>query len=124
MPANTALAFFKPGVDVTVHATEALTGKTFASAVAGGRGTLPEGATAEAGGTVLGVVGHDITAGGHVHVNVGGVVPVTAGADITAGTNIAVGSNGQAVPAGDTDNVVGYAVANAATGADAPVLLK
>lgn len=124
MPANTALGFFKPGVDVTVHATEALTGKTFARTVAGGRGTLPNGATAQAGGSALGVVGHDIAEGGHVHVNVGGVVPVTAGADITAGQDIAVGANGQAVPAADGAKVVGYAVANAATGADAPVLLK
>lgn len=124
MPANVAIPYFKPGHDITVHATVALTGKTFVQAVAGGRGTLPDAAPATAGARVLGVVGHDIAAEGHVHVNVGGIVPVTAGGDITAHDPIAVGEGGTAVPAEAEAEVVGYAVANAASGADAPVLLK
>lgn len=124
MSANAAIPYFKPGTDVTVHATEALTGKTFVRVVSTGRGTLPDATPATAGGRALGVVGHDIAADGHVHVNVGGIIPVTAGADITANDPIAVGEGGTAVPAEAEALVVGYAVASAATGADAAVLLK
>lgn len=124
MPANVAIPYFKPGNDVTVHATTALTGKTFVQAAPGGRGTLPNAEPAAAGGRVLGVVGHDIAEDGHVHVNVGGIVPVTAGGDISANDPIAVGEGGTAVPAEAEALIVGYAVASAASGADAPVLLK
>lgn len=124
MPANVSYGYFKPGQDVTVHAREDLTGKTFVRAASGGRGTLPDGRTANTGESKLGVAGHDVAAGGHVHVHVGGSVDVTAGADISAGDDIAVGSDGQAVPAGEDDVVVGYATNNAASGDDAAVLLK
>lgn len=124
MPANVSVPFFKPGQDVTVRAAQALTGRTFVKATPGGRGTLPDAVPATTGDPVLGVAGHDIAQGEHVHVNVGGIVEVTLGADVTAGQNVSVGSNGQAVPAAADSTVVGYAVANGATGAAGAILLK
>ncbi|MDZ5076743.1 capsid cement protein [Nesterenkonia sp. HG001] len=124
MPANTVAPFFKPGQDITGHATEDITGKRFVTAAPGGRGTLPHIAPAAAGDPVLGVAGHDVEDGDNVHVHVAGVVTVTAADDITAGTEVSVGADGQVAPTSEGAVVVGYAVANAATGADAPILLK
>ena len=97
--ANEAKPLFRPGADVTVLTTGAVTGKTFVgvSATVDPSTGLIKVATATAAAKAFGVASRDIASGDTGHILRGGIVNVTAGGSITAGAQVEVGSNGKAV---------------------------
>lgn len=106
-PANYCEPLFKPGADITGHASAAVTGKRFVR-VSGPVQAGPDLNTSVSGGNVLiahaaagtrafGVVKHDAAIDTDVLVHTGGVLPVTAEGTITAGTDLVqVGTDGKA----------------------------
>ena len=97
--ANECAPLFRPGKDLTILATAAITGKTFVG-VSATRDTttgLIKAATATAAAKAFGVAAADIASGATGAVLRGGVVPVTAGGTIAAGAEVEVGASGKAV---------------------------
>ena len=96
--ANEAKPLFRPGADVTVKTTAAVTGKTFvaASATPDADGLI-KAATAGAGVKAFGVAARDIASGDVGSILRGGIINVTAGGAITVGAEVEVGSGGKAV---------------------------
>jgi len=122
--ANECTPLFKPGRDVTVLTTTAVTGKTFVSVTADPdtRTGLIKAGTAAAGSRPFGVAARTAPNGGQLLVYREAILPVTAGAAITAGQEVEVGANGRAIPL-NTGKSVGTAVKGATTGADALIAL-
>lgn len=97
--ANESKPLFRPGSDVTVKATAAVTGKTFVdvTAAADVSDGLFKAATAAALVKPFGVAAQDIASGAVGPVLRGGIVNVTAGGAISVGAQVEVGSGGKAV---------------------------
>lgn len=126
--ANENVGVYEPGVDLTCHATAAVTGKRFV-AITGNRVAADNGgnisvAHATAAGRAFGVSKYDAPSGGKVGVMRGNsrVTFVTAGAALTANQEVEVGAAGVAVPK-SAGVAVGFAVTAAANGADAEISL-
>lgn len=115
---------FNPGTDLTAHAEEAVTGKTFLRYAGAMKGGLITVAPAKAGEAVAGVCKYDAKPHDLVGVARGSsrIVTVTAAAALTAGTAVEVGTDGQAAPASE-GITVGWAVDNADKGNDALISL-
>lgn len=95
------IPLFRPGGDITVLTTAAVTGKTFVG-VSAARDTatgLIKAAPATAAGPALGVAARDAASGarGAVIAGPGTILFVTAGGTIAAGAQVEVGSAGKAV---------------------------
>lgn len=124
---------------ITMHASAAVVGKTFADISA----TIQSGpsittvalsttfdggnlvtATAAAKAKAIGVYAYDRAEGEPVPVlyEAGGVLPVTAGAAITATEEVEVGANGKAIPLA-AGKAVGKATTTAGNGEDCFVRL-
>ena len=97
--ANEAKPLFRPGADVTVLTTAAVTGKTVVgvSATVDASTGLIKVATATGAAKAFGVASRDIASGDIGHILRGGIVNVTAGGANTAGAQVEVGSGGKAV---------------------------
>jgi Uncharacterized conserved protein (DUF2190) len=99
--ANECIPLYRPGGDLTVLTTAAVTGKTFVAVSATRDATTGhiKAATATAAGGTLGVAARDIASGayGPVICTPGIIVPVTAGGTIAFGAEVEVGANGKAV---------------------------
>ncbi|CAB0587695.1 hypothetical protein CIP107546_00426 [Corynebacterium diphtheriae] len=124
MKKNQMCDLFKPGTDLTVKATEPITGKTFvayASAMSGGNIAVK---TATAGKPIAGVAKYDAPAKTLLGVARGSarVITVTAAEKITAGDAIEVGAKGKAAKH-TTGEVVGWAVDNVEADHDASISL-
>ena len=97
--ANECKPLFRPGDQITVLATGAVTGSTFVD-VSATRDTatgLVKVNTASSAAAAFGVASADIASGEKGSVIREGVVFVTAGGSITAGAQVEVGSSGKAV---------------------------
>ena len=122
--ANQMRDIFNPGSDLTVIATTAVVGKTFA-AISGPRSNnMLSVTTAEAGAPTIGVIKYDAAADEMVGIARGSsrIVTVTADGPIAAGSPVEVGAGGKAKTA-DTGSIVGWAVDTAADGDDALISL-
>lgn len=99
--ANECKPLFRPGQEVTVLTTAAVTGKTFVKITATRDATtgLVKVGPGTAGANAFGVASADIASGATGSVIRGGLVFVTAGGSITAGARVEVGANGKAVAA-------------------------
>lgn len=96
--ANEAKPLFRPGANVTVKTTAAVTGKTFVGvSAAPDADDLIKAATATAATKAFGVAARDIASGDVGLILRGGIVNVTAGGTIAAGAEVEVGSGGKAV---------------------------
>lgn len=96
--ANEAKPLFRPGADVTVKTTAAVTGKTFVDVTAASDADgLLKAATSSAAVKPFGVAARDIASGDVGLVIRGGIVNVTAGGSISVGAQVEVGSGGKAV---------------------------
>lgn len=96
--ANEAKPLFRPGANVTVKATAAVTGKTFVGvSAAPDSDGLIKSATAAAAAKAFGVAARDIASGDTGLVLRGGIVNVTAGGTIAVGAEVEVGASGRAV---------------------------
>lgn len=122
--ANQMRDIYNPGTDITVIATTAVVGKTFA-AISGPRSqNMLSVTTATAGAPTIGVFKYDAAADNMVGIARGSsrIVTVTADGPITAGSPVEVGADGKATTAG-TGTIVGYAVDSAENGDDAMISL-
>ena len=122
--ANQMSDIFNPGNDITVVATTAVVGKTFA-AISGPRSqNMLSVTTAKPGAPTVGVFKYDADADDMVGIARGAsrIVTVTADGPITAGSPVEVGTGGKAKTA-DAGTVVGYAVDTAENGGDAMISL-
>jgi hypothetical protein len=136
---NTCIPLFKPGNDITVRTTEAVTGKRFADI----GGNIQSGPTitsvnlpatfdggniqakiCEAKKRAIGVFAYDRAEGESVEVlrGSGVVLPVTAGGAITAGEEVEVGAEGKVVKL-NAGVAVGKAYTTAANNEDCFVSL-
>lgn len=97
--ANECKPLFRPGDEVTVLTTGAVTGSTFVGVSATRDATtgLVKVATATSAAKAFGVASADIASGAKGSVQRGGILFVTAGGAITAGAQVEVGSSGKAV---------------------------
>ena len=97
--ANECKPLFRPGDQITVLATGAVTGSTFVdvSATRDTASGLVKVNTASAAAKAFGVATSDIASGATGSVIREGLVFVTAGGSISAGAEVEVGSNGKAV---------------------------
>ena len=97
--ANECKPLFRPGDEVTVLTTGAVTGSTFVGVSATRDATtgLVKVATATAAAKAFGVASYDIASGDTGSVQRDGILFVTAGAAITAGAQVEVGTGGKAV---------------------------
>lgn len=100
--ANECIPLYRPGQDITVKASAAVTGKTFVKitgALKASDGTLATAAPADAAGLAFGVAAYDAAKDANVAIicGPGHVVPVTAGGAVTAGAEVQVGAGGKAV---------------------------
>ncbi|MEV0031428.1 capsid cement protein [Nocardia sp. NPDC050793] len=116
--ANECTPLFRPGKDVTVLTTGAVTGKTFLaiSAAPDTYGQL-KAATCTAAAKAFGVAARDAASGARVLVIKQGIVPVTAGGTIAVGAEVEVGSSGKAVTLA-SGKAVGMAVSAGTNNAD------
>ncbi|WP_072814284.1 capsid cement protein [Rhodococcus zopfii] len=122
--ANECAPLFRPGRDVTVLTTAAVTGKTFVG-VSGNRDAatgLIKAAPATAAAKAFGVAAYDAGSGKTVPIIRGGIVPVTAGGTIAAGAQVEVGASGRAVTLA-SGIAVGYAVDGGSSGTDVLIAL-
>lgn len=124
--ANESIPVYRPGGDLTVIASGAITGKTFVKLSAApvlATGVNPTVVTATAAGAVFGVAAADAASGANVAVITGSgvILPVTAGGTIAVGAEVEVGANGRAVVY-SAGIKVGQAVTLGANAAD--VLVK
>lgn len=117
--ANECTPLFRPGRDITVLTTAAVTGKTFVDVSATRDATtgLIKVATAAAGTKALGVAAYDIASGATGPILRGGILPVTAGGAITAGAEVEVGASGRAITLA-SGKAVGKAVETGTNGND------
>jgi fructose-1,6-bisphosphatase/inositol monophosphatase family enzyme len=94
--ANECKPLFRPGDEVTVLTTGAVTGSTFVDVSATRDATtgLVKVATASAGARAFGVASYDIASGAKGSVQREGLVFVFARAAITAGAEVEVGGTG------------------------------
>lgn len=135
MASNECTPFYKPGDDLTGHATAAVTGKRFLK-ISGNRASGPglttavDGsnysvAPAGAGEASCGVAKYDAASGSKVAVATAGIVPVLAGANITAWAEVMADAAGKAIPyvAGSGVFPLGRAMTGATSGADAEIKL-
>ena len=96
--ANEAKPLFRPGANITVKATSAVTGKTFVDVTAAADSDgLFKAATSTAAVRPFGVASRDIASGDTGLVLRGGIVNVTAGGNIAVGAEVEVGTGGKAV---------------------------
>lgn len=97
--ANECKPLFRPGQEVTVLTTGAVTGSTFVgvSATRDAATGLVKVATATAATKPFGVASYDIASGAKGSVQREGILFVTAGGAITAGAEVEVGATGKAV---------------------------
>ena len=106
--ANECIPIYRPGADLTVTASAAITGKTFVAQtgalVAGNPAAntdsvLMTAATCGAGLRALGVAAYDAASGSRVPVIVGPghIVPVTCGAAVTFNSEVETNASGQAI---------------------------
>lgn len=97
--ANECKPLFRPGDEVTVLTTGAVTGSTFVNVSATRDATtgLVKVAVASAAGAAFGVATADIASGAKGSVIREGLVFVTAGGAITAGAKVEIASGGKAV---------------------------
>ncbi len=97
--ANECKPLFRPGHEVTVLTTGAVTGSTFVGVSATRDATtgLVKVTTATSAAKAFGVATADIANGAKGSVLREGILFVTAGGAITAGAQVEVGSNGKAV---------------------------
>lgn len=100
--ANECIPAYRPGADVTVIASGAITGKTFVNISAAldvAAGTPATAVTATAAGLTIGVATRDAASGAKVGIirGPGIIVPVTAGGTIALGAEVEVGASGRAV---------------------------
>lgn len=132
--ANDLTEYYKPGSDLTVKATAAITGKRFVK-VSGNRtsgpglsdtteGSVYRAAHADAGGRILGVSKHDIadTKLGTVVCAPGNIVPVLADGAIAAMQEVEVGTAGKA-KALEAGEPVGLCMTAALDATDAEIKL-
>lgn len=117
--ANECTPLFRPGRDITVLTTGAVTGKTFVdvSATRDAATGLIKAATAAAGAKALGVAVADAGSGKTLAVLRGGILPVTAGGTIAFGAEVEVGASGKAITLA-SGKAVGKAVEAGTNGAD------
>lgn len=116
--ANECTPLFRPGRDVTVLTTGAVTGKTFvAISAAPDASGLLKGATAAGAAKAFGVAARDAASGARVLVIKKGIVPVTAGGTIAVGAEVEVGASGRAVVLA-SGKAAGQAVSAGSNGAD------
>lgn len=125
---NPCVPLYKPGGEITGHATAAITGGRFvdiSAAPASGPAlnTATDGAnlkvaTCGAGARSFGVAGYDAAASGDkipVHAQPGSIVPVTAGGTVTAGQEVESDATGRAITLA-TGKACGKAVTSATVG--------
>lgn len=117
--ANECTPLFRPGRDITVLTTAAVTGKTFVdvSATRDASTGLIKVATAAAGAKAIGVAVRDAAIGTTVAILRGGILPVTAGGAIAAGAEVEVGASGRAITLA-SGKAVGKAVETGTNGND------
>lgn len=108
------IPFWKPGADVTLTASAAVTGGQVVM-ISGNDSVAPASAASAAW---FGVAAFDAAAGDKVTVHRGGVHPLTASGAIAAGANVITAAAGAVATlgAGTPDQVVGIAVSAAANG--------
>lgn len=126
--ANENVGVYEPGVDLTCHASAAITGKRFV-AISGNRQTADNGGNITvgvpaAGAKVFGVSKYDAASGGKVGVMRGNsrVTYVTCAANLTAGQEVETDNAGRAIVKA-SGVAVGFAVTAATSGADAEISL-
>lgn len=99
--ANESIPLYRPGGDLSVLTTGAVTGKTFVDVSAARDATtgLIKAVTATAAGKTLGIAAQDIASGaiGPVICTPGVITYVTAGASVAAGVEVEVGTGGKAI---------------------------
>jgi predicted RecA/RadA family phage recombinase len=117
--ANECTPLFRPGRELTVLTTGAVTGKRCVGVSATRDATtgLIKVAHAGAGTKALGVASYDIASGATGSIKRGGVLPVTAGAAITAGAQVEVGTAGKVITLA-SGVAVGIAVETGSTDVD------
>ena len=131
--ANDCIPFYRPGEDVTVQASAAITGKRFI-APSGDRlsgpglsataeGSNYRGAHCGAGLAAVGVSMYDCPIGGKVGIIMDGIVPVTAGAALTAGHAVQSDGTGQAIVLASGVKL-GVVMTGCSSGADAEIALQ
>lgn len=111
-----SIPVFKPGQDITLTASAAITGGRLVAV--SGAGTVAE--TSAATAAWLGVATTDAASGAKVGVTSGGVHEVTANATVAAGDVLIPAANGRVTPIGAGTNyaqVVGVALTGGASGA-------
>lgn len=132
MALNEAIPFYRPGKDITIKATVALTGKRLC-VINGARTAGPGLASTDdpavypaglpaAGGKASGVVGYDIASGAVGPMKTGGVLPVTtSGAIAAAMTEVMAAADGTILTHdGNAAHAkVGIVLTPCASGADA-----
>lgn len=97
--ANECKPLFRPGAEVTVLTTGAVTGKTFVD-VSATRDTttgLVKVATAAAGVKPFGVASYDAASGATLSVQRAGILPVSAGGTIAFGAQVEVTTGGKVI---------------------------
>lgn len=124
---NEAIAFFRPGKDVTAVATANLVGMRLC-AISGNRTGGPGLSTdlqngyrvglPTAGGKVLGVVGYDVPSGSIVPVKREGILPVMTGGIIAADAEVEVTATGTIITASGTAGryIIGRVLTGAGSG--------
>ncbi|TFV90399.1 capsid cement protein [Blastococcus sp. CT_GayMR16] len=126
--ANENVGVYEPGVDLTCHASAAVTGKRFVS-ITGNRQTADNGgnitvAHTGAGAKAFGVSKYDAASGGKVGVMRGNsrVTYVNCAANLAAGQDVESDASGRAIVKA-SGVAVGFAVTAATSGADAEISL-
>ncbi len=132
MASNECIPFYKPGQDLTGHATAAVTGKRFVK-LSGSRQSGPglttavdgsnyQVAPAGAGEYAIGVAKYDAASGKKVAIACAGIVPVTAGGNIAFGVEVEADATGKAVTKG-SGIALGRCMTAATSGNDAEIKL-
>lgn len=136
--ANDLIPFYRPGQDISGHATAAVTGKKCLQ-ITGNRTSGPglsntaEGSNyrvghpnaagaAGAGKAILGVAKYDVAIDVVVGVARGGVIPITAGGTIAAGAEVEVAADGSVITK-NTGVAIGMCLNGATIGNDAEILM-
>lgn len=119
---NACQPLYQEGRNITGRTSAAVVGKRFLTISGNGTEGLPSVAHATAAGRVFGVAGYDAAISTNVPVIRKGVLPVTTAGVIAANAEVEVGANGFAVTKA-AGIAVGFALFDAASGADAFVVL-
>lgn len=129
MAKNQSIPHFRPGADISVKASGAVTGKTFVQfdgAMDPVAGTLATAKTADGSKFVFGVAAYDAAAGEvfPVIVGPGHITNVTCAAALAYGTYVKSDAFGRAIAATDRATAVGVATStSSAAGQDVFVKL-